>query len=190
MTADGIKWWPTYEVIKYGPETVREITKDLGHEPSGDELRMLEARYGLVPDEITRGEGNSLLTAGLARITSLITGAGGNAFNNTNGYAGVGDSTTATTVGMTALQAATNHYYRPMDASNPTSSNGVISANVTFGTTEANYAWQEWVWGVGNAAPSAGATQPAGVCLNRAVQSLGTKTNGSTWTLQATVTLT
>lgn len=189
MTADGIKWWPRVTVIKYNADTISEITRDLGHEPSGDELRMLEDRYGLTPDGLAHAEGNSLLTAGLARITALITGAGGNPFNNTDGYAGVGDSTTATTVGMTGLQAATNHYYRPMDASNPTTSNGQIAANVTFGTTEANYAWQEWVWGIGNSAPAAGASQPAGVALNRAVQSLGTKTNGSTWTLQATVTL-
>lgn len=190
MIADGIKWWPTFKVIKYGPETVREITKDLGHEPSGPELRWLEDRYGLTPDEVTVGEGNSLVTSGLNNITKLIIGSSATAFTATQGWAGVGDSSTATTAGMTTLQASTNKYYQAVDGA-PTQSGGQISANMTLTGSNGNFAWNEWVWGASTGTITAGTSVPgtSPQMLNRAVQSLGTKTAGSTWTLQATVTL-
>ncbi|MFJ5231040.1 hypothetical protein ACIQBJ_14235 [Kitasatospora sp. NPDC088391] len=86
---DGIKWQPRARVLKYGPETVAEITKDIGHEPTGPDLRMLEARYGLKRDSVAEAEGNLLTTAGLNRITSLIIG-GGQALVNNRSLGGVG----------------------------------------------------------------------------------------------------
>ena len=50
----------------------------------------------------------------------------------------------------------------------------------TFGTSDANWAWQEW--GVFNAAA-------AGTMLNRKVTSLGTKTSAATWQLTVSVTV-
>lgn len=201
---DGIKWNPFARVLKYEPDTVREIAAYLdshrlrpadrfGLEPSGPELRMLEQLHGVRPDELTEARGNLLTTAGLGRITSLIVGAGGNAFNNTNAYTGVGDHNGTTTndaaVGDTALSASTNRRYQGADASNPTASGAVITNNTTFQSADANFAWNEWCWGIANGAITAGTTIPTGVMLNHKIQGLGTKVAGAIWTLQATVTL-
>ena len=189
---ESIKWWPTVRVLKYGPETLATITKDIGHEPSGNDLRYLENKYGLTPDEITVCEGNALTTAGRDRIVDLICGSG-TAFtwnataSLTRGYAGVGTSTTAFAAGQTALVGTAR--YNLIDAS-PTSVDGVISANTTYTSGEAEFAWEEWCWGISTGTITEGATVPTGVMLNRKVQSLGTKGAGSTWTLQATVTIT
>jgi len=194
---DSIKWFPVARVLKYDPETVAEITKDLGHEPTGDDLRMLENHYGLRPDSIAVAEGNLLTTAGLTRITSLITGAGGAAFTNTFGFAGVGSSATAAAVGDLALTGdgnSTTAWYKGLDASNPSIAAGVITANSTFASSDGNFAWNEWCWGVissgtvtaGNTRSAVGTTP---IILNHKVQSLGTKVSGAVWTLQSTVTL-
>lgn len=100
-------------------------------------------------------------------------------FNNANSYIGVGDSVTAYSAGQTDLQAATNKLRVAMDATYPQLATNVATFRSTFGTSQANYAWQEW--GVFNASS-------AGTMLNRKVESLGTKTSAQTW--QFTVTLT
>lgn len=120
---------------------------------------------------ITDAGRNHLVQAGIG--TSLT------AFNNANAYIGVGDSTTAYAAGQTDLQAATNKTRKAMDATYPSGGANVITFRSTFGTSDANYAWNEW--GVFNASSG-------GTMLNRKVESLGTKTNTQTW--QFTVTLT
>lgn len=199
MSIDGIKWHAFARVIKYSPATVAEITKDIGHEPTGADLRYLEAKHGLKPDGIAEADGNLLTTAGLARITNLITGGGGVAFSGPSGtnraMAGVGNSATAATVTDAALggNSASNSWWQAVDAANPTVSNGVITANTTFGGSDGNFAWNEWGWAIATAAPSANAVfsvaTTTGVLLNHKVQSLGTKASLSVWTLQATITL-
>jgi hypothetical protein len=196
MSVDGIKWHAHAKVIKYEPETVREITRGIGREPTGSDLRFLEARYGLVPDGVSEADGNLLTTAGLNRITNLIIGGGGQAFTNSRAVVGVGNSTTAATVSDADLGAAagsSNRWFQGVDASNPTQSNGVITCNTTFASADGNFAWQEWCWAVATAAPVASAVfntaTTTGVMLNHKVQSLGTKVSGAVWTLQATITL-
>jgi hypothetical protein len=100
-------------------------------------------------------------------------------FNNANSHIGVGDSTTAFAVGQTDLVAATNKLRKAMDSTYPSGAANVITFRSTFGTGDANFAWQEWA--VFNASS-------AGTMLSRKVESLGTKTNTQTW--QFTVTLT
>lgn len=189
--SDGIKWWPKVQVIKYGPETMRTVTKDFGHEPNGPELRMLEAKYGLTPDEITYAEGNRLVNNGLDRLANLITGTGA-AFTSTQGFAGVGDSATADTVTDTALNAATNKWYQIIDGA-PTvnTAHGQIAANCTLTSSNGNYAWNEWLWGIATGTITAGTTLPGAspTIINHKAQSLGTKVSGAVWTLQATITL-
>lgn len=112
-------------------------------------------------------------------MVQATVGAGVTAFNNANAHIGVGDSTTAHAVGQTDLQAATNKLRKAMDATYPSGATNVLTFRSTFGTSDANFAWQEW--GVFNASSG-------GTMLNRKVESLGTKTNTQTW--QFTVTLT
>lgn len=206
MSNDGIKWTPVIEVIKYEPQTVREITQFLdsrnlrtadrvGLEASGPELRMLERLYGLTPDDVVTDVGNELTDVGRNRIINLITGGGGAALTGTQGWTGVGDSSTAFAGNQTALVAATNKYYQIFDAApgatgTPT---GQISAATTFATGNGNFAWNEWCWGISTGTITAGTTPPGTgpTMLNRKVPAggLGTKASGATWTLNATITI-
>ena len=113
-------------------------------------------------------------------LASLAVGAGGTAFNNANSYIGVGDSTTAYAFTQTDLQAATNKFRKAMDATYPQVAANVHTFRATFGTAEANFAWQEW--GVFNASS-------AGTMMNRKVESLGTKTSSQSWQFTVTITL-
>ena len=139
------------------------------------------------PYEVLVGEGNLLVNAGSTALWQALRGDAVTAFSSANSRLGVGDSTTAAGTSQTDLQAATNKLRKAMDSGWPKV--GVadgLSANqiqfqATFGSSEANFAWNEWA--VFNAAA-------AGTMLNRAVPGggLGTKTTGS-WTLTVTLSL-
>lgn len=126
-------------------------------------------------------EGNLLLNEGITEFLNLLAGTGGTAFSNANARLGVGDSTTAAAAGQTALQAATNKLYKAMEASFPTVTNQSIAFRAIFGAAEANFAWEE-------CSLMNGADETTAKNLNRKVTSMGTKTNGSTWQLDLTIT--
>jgi len=137
--------------------------------------------------ETIEREGNLLLIGGASALWQRLIGTAVTAFDNTNAYIGVGDSTTAAADTQTDLQAATNKLRKAMDATYPqhtdsTSAAGAktITYKSTFATDDANFAWQEW--GVFNAST-------AGRMLNRKVESLGTKTSAATWAFTITISL-
>jgi hypothetical protein len=66
-----------------------------------------------------------------------------------------------------------------MEATYPQRSSGAVTFRSLWGTSEGNYAWNEW--GIFNAAS-------AGVMWARRVESLGTKTGSQSWQLTATAT--
>jgi hypothetical protein len=147
------------------------------------------------PEECAEIQGNLLLNEGIQLVINLTMIASGlvsnqtatNYWSNTNSYIGVGDSTTAEAATQTDLSAATNHFYKVMNATYPSRSNQTVSFQSDFTTAEANYVWNEW-------SVSAGATSASGsgflvgtTNLNRKVASLGTKSSG-TWTLTAQIT--
>lgn len=99
-------------------------------------------------------------------------------FNNANARIGVGDGTTAFSASQTDLQG-TNKLRKGMDAGYPTRSGNTVTFRATYGSTEANFAWNEW--GVFNAASG-------GTMLNRKVESLGTKVSGSIWVFEVQLT--
>jgi TRAP-type uncharacterized transport system substrate-binding protein len=101
-------------------------------------------------------------------------------FANANARIGAGDSTTAFAATQTDLQAATNKFRQPMEATYPQRSANVLTFRSLFATGDANFAWQEW--GVFNAAS-------AGVMMSRKVESLGTKTSAQSWQMTATITI-
>ncbi|WIC88873.1 minor tail protein [Rhodococcus phage Shagrat] len=202
MSTDGLKWWPTIEVIKYDARSTAALTRDLGHAPTGPELRELE-RLGLIaPDDVVVCEGNILVSVGIDRITSLIVGAGGGTLTSTTGFIGVGATNTAAAIGNTALAGdnnASTARYNGLDGGFPTRStttatNDTINASATFGSGIAEFVWAEWCIGMvssgtvtpGSARASLGTTP---IILNRKVDSLGTKGAGSTWTLAAKIVL-
>jgi len=131
--------------------------------------------------QVTEIEGNLLLNEGIALAWDLIIGAGGTAFNNANAYIGVGDSTTAASASQTGLQASTNKLYRGMQASYPSRSNQTVTWRAQFGSSDANFAWNEFTVANGNS--------DAATNLNRVVSAQGTKTSGQTWTVDVAITL-
>ncbi len=163
---DVARWLCHYKLSKY--------RQDIGPYRGGeDEFHKLFKPY-----EVLKGEGNCLLNTGIDEMWDLITGASSNYYNNADAQIGVGDSNTAADPSQTDLEAATNKTYKGMDAGHPTSTSQKITLKSSFGSSEANYAWEEWVVKQGTSA----------ICLNRKVDSLGTKTSG-TWTLEVTITL-
>jgi len=130
------------------------------------------------PCEVIEGEGNCLLNAGIDEMWDLIVGDSANHFNNASTQIGVGDSNTAAAPTQTDLQAATNKTYKGMETGYPTSTSQKATFKASFGASEANYTWNEWVVKQATSAK----------CLNRKVDALGTKSSG-TWTLEVSITL-
>ncbi len=130
------------------------------------------------PYDITEGEGNCLLNAGIDAMWELVAGASANHFDNSNAQVGVGDSNTTADATQTDLQAATNKTYKGMEGGYPTFSSQKVTFKSSFGSGDANYAWEEWVV----------KQSTSSICLNRKVDSLGTKSSG-TWTLEVSITL-
>lgn len=122
----------------------------------------------------------ALTNAGRDFLAGAATGAQTTHFDNANAKIGVGDSSTAFAAAQTDLQAATNKLRKAMDTSYPTTASNVLTFQSTFGSSEANYAWNEW--GVFNAASS-------GVMLSRKVEYNGTKLAGQTWVFQVQLTV-
>ena len=102
-------------------------------------------------------------------VTNLASG---------NAYLGVGDSSTAFSAAHTDLQAASNKLRKLCTTVSRV--NGALTFITTFGTSEANFAWNEV--GVFNASSG-------GSMVGRVVQSLGTKTSASSWQLTYTPTV-
>jgi hypothetical protein len=130
------------------------------------------------PYEVIEGEGNCLLNSGIDEMWDLITGDSANHFNNGGAQIGVGDSNTAAAAAQTDLQAAANKTYKAMDTGYPTSTTQKATFRASFGAGDANYTWSEWVV----------KQSTSGKCLNRKVDSMGTK-SGGTWTLEVSITL-
>lgn len=122
----------------------------------------------------------AITNAGAVLAATALINDSATFLNNANAYLGVGDSTTAFSAAHTDLQAATNKLRKAMDATYPQRSSNVLTFRSTFGTSDANYAWQEWA--VFNASSS-------GTMFSRKVESLGTKTSAQTWILTATITV-
>jgi hypothetical protein len=126
-------------------------------------------------------EGNLGLNEGLGELIDIICTLGTpTKWDNTNARLGVGDSNTAPAATQTGLQAATNKTWKAMDATYPQRSAQTAEWRSTFGTADANYAWEEYT--VVNAADDTGKN------LNRCIASKGTKASGETWTLSLKIT--
>jgi hypothetical protein len=130
-------------------------------------------------EDESEANGNLLLNEGIQTMLDLLIGAGGTVYSNANAQLGVGDSSTAEAATQTDLQASTNKLFKAMNASYPQRASQTMSWQSDFGSSEANYTWNEV-----SIRNSSGADKN----LNRKVQNLGTKASG-TWTLTAQVTI-
>ena len=125
---------------------------------------------------VETSEGNLLLEGGINQIWLLLVGVG-IPFNNTNARIGVGDSSVVEESTQTGLVATTNIAYKPQDTNYPQVADQSIMFKATFGTSDANFQWNEWIVDNGTTA------------LNRKVRSFGLKNSGETWSLSVMVTL-
>lgn len=112
-------------------------------------------------------------------VAQATAGEGVTPFDNANAHLGVGDGTTAFSPTQTDLQG-TNKIRKPMDPGYPVRTGTKLTFRATFGSNEANFAWNEW--GVFNAASG-------GVMLNRLVSSMGTKASGATWVFEVEINI-
>jgi len=166
---DTARWLCRYRLSKY--------REDIGAYRG----REAEFHKKFKPYELIEGGGNCLLNSGINEMWDLITGVvsgSGHIFDNAAAQIGVGDSSTAANPSQTDLQAATNKTYKGMESGYPTSTSQKATFKASFGDSEANYAWNEWVVKQATSAK----------CLNRKVESLSTKSSG-TWTLEVSITL-
>lgn len=145
--------------------------------------------YGVQPAEVWQQDNvNNVLQAGWAALLGSIAGTSiTTKWSATVGRIGVGDSSTAVAFTQTDLQASTNKFYQLISGA-PTISTASSPATLvfaaTFGTGNANYAWNEFITDEGTASN----TGPVvAVCLNRGVASMGTKASGQTWTATETI---
>ncbi|HEY6330717.1 MAG TPA: hypothetical protein VI756_15380 [Blastocatellia bacterium] len=141
----------------------------------------IKAGRAPVPYEVYRGADNLLMTNGANSLWTALTGGSITAYSNANAYIGVGDSTTTEAASQTDLQSTDGNKTRVAVSSGyPSISTNACTFSASFGSSSANYAWNEWA--VFNASS-------AGTMLDRKVQSMGTKSSGSTWTFTVTVSL-
>ncbi|MBA7479141.1 hypothetical protein ES707_14572 [subsurface metagenome] len=123
--------------------------------------------------------GKCLLNAGITKIWNLIIGGDEAEYDNATSEIGIGDSNTAADPTQTDLQAVTNKTWKAMAATYPQVSNQKVTFQAEFGSTDANYAWEE-----------CGVRQTeANVLMNRIVATKDTKTEGEVWTAKLEITL-
>jgi hypothetical protein len=117
--------------------------------------------------EISKFDGNMLLTVGVTDLWNLVIGANNQGgaqehYDNSHAYIGVGSSAEGAVVGQTGLwnhdavanpsgtPTVDNTWYKPMDATYPqVSTNKVIFKSTFTGTgspsnDEASFQWSEW----------------------------------------------
>jgi hypothetical protein len=194
--SEALPWKMHARGVHYHPDTVAWITALIGHEPTGPELRELEAMGAIKPDEIVDVPGNLATTAGVTRVANLITGGGAQALTNSRAVVGIGDGTGTVAVGDTDLFAAagsTHRWFQGVDASYPSVSGGVITISSTFASADGNFTWAEWCFGIASATPVPssviGTALGSGIMMNHKVQAMGAKSAGGVSTCQATMTV-
>ncbi len=186
---DGIRWQAHATVAKWDDDQVAYVTRESGVlAPSGD---LLAAHVR--PYETVESPGNLLTTAGLTRLTALLTATGSTqALTNTATRLGVGDGSGTAAVGDTDLSASsgsTHRWFQVMDATYPSVSAGVLTAKATWSSSDGNFQWAEWGIDVGTPTVSASATVAACLLNHKTGAALGTKSTG-TWSLTVTLTVT
>ena len=111
-------------------------------------------------------------------LATKVTAGTGTNFDNSNAHIGVGNGTTAFSAAHTDLQGASK-LRKAMDATYPQIAANVVTFRSTFGTSDANFAWEEWA--IFNASST-------GTMMNRVVANNGTKSSSETKVVTVTMT--
>lgn len=110
--------------------------------------------------------GNMLLSGGIALLLDLLGGLGGTPFSSGNAYLYVGTGTTAVSSGQYKLEGTTAE--AAMAAGYPQRDRTTLTWQGTFGTSAANFRWDEW--GIKNATGTPIVFPGNPVLLNRKVE--------------------
>ena len=173
---ENISWKALWTIHKWGQDSTSEIAQFL---QNGGTVEQAMGMFDVAPETETI-ENNLALNEGLQELIDIVCGLGSpTKWDNANARLGVGNSNTGESATQTALQGGSKTF-KTMDASYPQRSGQTAEWRATFGTSDANYAWEEYT--VVNASDDSGKN------LNRKVSSKGTKTSGETWTLSLQVT--
>ena len=131
--------------------------------------------------------GNIAVHEGLYLLTGIITGIDGASakWDSSNAYLGVGNSSQAAVDEDTGLVGASKTYKAmdgtyPQRAASESAEDQYTEWRSTFGSSDANYDWQEYTVSNSNS--------DSGKNLNRKVESKGTKSSGESWTLSLKIT--
>lgn len=187
---DFARWTCVTDFHKWDVDQTRLVQETLGVDrPVADDF----ARLGIEPSETVHipAPANRLTTVGLNALTKRLTTAA-QVWDNTHTGLAVGTSTTADAIGDTDLIGTKR--YNAMDATYPTQANGVLTFKATYGSGEAEFAWEEYgavIADTVSTAFSAGTTKNTGYTLlnRKAPAGLGTKGAGTTWAFTMTITI-
>ena len=159
MLEENLHWKPKWKITKYLNDEDKKNNK---------------------PYAVDEFDGNMLLSEGIGAMLTLMIGGAETAFSNANAQLGVGNSSVATATSQTDLQGGSTNW-QSMEATYPSVSGRTVTFQSEFGSTDANFSWQEF-----SVRNGAGADKN----LNRRVTDKGTKSAGETWTLTLTITIT
>jgi len=113
-------------------------------------------------------------------LWDLVAGSSAAHYGNADARIGVGNGTAVAAADQTALQGGSTAF-AAMDAGYPTTgSSQKVTFRSSFGSADANYAWEEWT--IDNGASD-------NKNLNRKVESMGTKASGTTWQITVEISL-
>lgn len=181
------------EQTRWAAERLHDLTGaqyriDDGHSLAIDPRTFYHLR--VLPYEISQVVGNLITNAGWTRMMNLFTNQGATqAFDATHCRIGVGNSNTAEAYTDTDLGAAAgsaNRWFQLVSGAG-TLGTRTLSFSATFGTSDGNFAWNEFGLDQGTAS---GNTVTAILFNHKAGIAQGTKASGQTWTATATLTFT
>jgi hypothetical protein len=173
---ENIGWKALWTIYMWGQDSNAKIAQFL---QEGGTIEQAMDMFEVAPKTETI-ESNMGLNEGLEELIDIVCGIDSpTKWDNTNARLGVGNSNTAESATQTGLQGGSKTF-KAMDTGYPQRSNQTAEWRATFGSGEANYAWEEYT--VVNAADDTGKN------LNRKVSRKGTKDSGETWTLSLQIT--
>ena len=140
------------------------------------------------PYEVNDVPGNLLTTAGIGRIATLLTAGTGNLISSTTARVGVGNGAGTAAIGDTDLSASAGSANRWFQTCTVTTPSNVLTFAATFGSSDGNFAWNEFGIDIGTATVTSGNTVNAVLLNHKTSIAQGTKASGQTWTATATVT--
>jgi hypothetical protein len=179
-----------WTIRRYTEKDTEFVENELGvYAPTDEAFNYLRVR----PYMVSQAVGNLITNNGWTRLMSLLTNQSATqALDSTHTRIGVGNSNTAEAYTDTDLGAAAgsaNRWFQPVSGAG-TLGTRTLSFSASFGSSDGNFAWNEFGIDVTAGAATAGNTVGALLFNHKAGIAQGTKASGQTWTATATITFT